>query len=397
MRILYSHRVQSRDGQSVHIEELVAAFRQLGHEVLVVGPRLYERAEFGGDSRLIAALRRHLPGALCEIAEILYNLLAFLRLRRACRRFAPDIVYERYNLYYLAGTLLRRRYRIPYCLEVNAPLAQERERFGDLALAPLARRLERLVWRSADRVFVVTRVLADSVAAAGVPRERILVTPNGIDPEPFLSPPYRARPGAAVTIGFVGFVREWHGLDGVIAGLAADPADPPIRLLIAGDGPARPALERQAAALGVAARVQFAGFQPRRAIPDLIRQFDIALQPRAVPYASPLKLFEYMACGRAIVAPDQPNMREILEDGVSALLFNPDEPGALWRAIGRLARDPQLRERLGHGARQALEARQFTWRENAARVIAAASLLRRAAEAAPGADQSRARDRHARP
>jgi glycosyltransferase involved in cell wall biosynthesis len=373
MRILYSHRIQSRDGQSVHVEELVAAFRRLGHEVLVVGPSLYERAEFGGDSRLIAALRRTVPGALLELAEIGYNVLAFLRLRRAYRRFAPDFVYERYNLYYLAGLLLRRWYRTPYYLEINSPLAEERARFGALALAPVARRLERLVWRSADRVFVVTRVLAEIAAAAGVPDERITVTPNGIDPEVFAAQPYRARPGAAITIGFVGFVRDWHGLDGVIAGLAAEPADPPIRLIIAGDGPVRSALERQAAALGIAAHVHFAGFQPRQAMPDLIRRFDIALQPRAVPYASPLKLFEYMACGCAIVAPDQPNIREILTNGVDALLFDPDDPQALWRAIRRLARDPELRERLGEGARHTLVARNLTWQGNALRITAAAA------------------------
>jgi glycosyltransferase involved in cell wall biosynthesis len=383
VRILYSHRIQSRDGQSVHIEELVAALRRLGHEVLVVGPGLYERAEFGGDSRLIGALRRHLPGAPLEAAEISYNLPAFLRLRRAWRDFAPDFVYERYNLYHLAGTLLRRRYRTPFFLEVNAPLAEERERFGGLALGPVARWLEGLAWRSADRVFAVTRVLADRIAATGVPDERIIVTPNGIDPEPFFAQPYRARPGAPVVVGFVGFVRDWHGLDRVISGLAAEGADPPIHLVVAGDGPARPALEQQAAALGVALRVRFAGFQPREAIPDLIRSFDIALQPQAVPYASPLKLFEYMGCGRAIVAPDRPNIREILDDGASALLFDPDEPGALWRAIRRLARDPELRERLGRGAREALERRDFTWRGNALRILAAAASCRTGAPAAP--------------
>lgn len=373
MRILYSHRIQSRDGQSVHIEELVAAFRKLGHEVLVVGPGLYERAEFGGDSRLIGALRRHLPGAPLEAAEIFYNLPAFLRLRRAYQRFAPDFVYERYNLYHLAGMLLRRGPRTPFFLEVNAPLAEERERFGGLALGPAARWLEGLVWRSADRVFAVTGVLGDRIAAKGVPDERIIVTPNGIDPEPFSAQPYRARPGAPVVIGFVGFVRDWHGLDGVISGLAAEGADPPIHLVVAGDGPARPALEQQAAALGVAPRVRFAGFQPRQAIPDLIRQFDIALQPQVVPYASPLKVFEYMGCGRAIVAPDRPNIREILDDGASALLFDPDEPGALWRAIRRLAGDPELRERLAEGARQTLERRNFTWQGNALRILAAAT------------------------
>src|SRR5579871_5513915 len=103
MRILYSHRIQSRDGQSVHVEELVAALRELGHEVLVVGPGFYEKAEFGGESGLVAAIRSRLPRAVGEIAELLYNIPAWWRLRLAYQRLRPDLIYERYNLYHLAG------------------------------------------------------------------------------------------------------------------------------------------------------------------------------------------------------------------------------------------------------------------------------------------------------
>src|SRR5580700_7723662 len=103
MRILYSHRVQSHDGQSVHIEELVSAFRSAGHEVLVIGPKFYERGALGDESRFVAFARRTLPGAVAEIAEILYNVPAFFRLRRAQKSFQPDFIYERYNLFFLAG------------------------------------------------------------------------------------------------------------------------------------------------------------------------------------------------------------------------------------------------------------------------------------------------------
>ena len=57
MRILYSHRIQSRDGQSVHVEELVGALRAAGHEVLVVGPGFYEASGFGGESSTVARIR----------------------------------------------------------------------------------------------------------------------------------------------------------------------------------------------------------------------------------------------------------------------------------------------------------------------------------------------------
>src|SRR4051794_12285100 len=96
MRILYSHRIGSRDGQSVHVDELVAALRQLGHDVLVVGPGLYDRAQFGGENGFVAWVRRNMPLSANETLEIAYNLAAYRRLRRACRAFKPDLIYERY-------------------------------------------------------------------------------------------------------------------------------------------------------------------------------------------------------------------------------------------------------------------------------------------------------------
>ncbi len=368
MRILYSHRIQSRDGQSVHVEALIGALRELGHEVLVVGPGFYQKAEFGGESGVVALLRSRLPRAIGELAELAYNLPAYWRLRLACRRFQPQLIYERYNLYFLAGTLLARRTGLPLFLEVNAPLADERSRHGGLGLPGLARWLERYVWRTADRVLAVTGVLKDMIAATGVSAARIEVVPNGIEPTRFADLP--ARPSADdVVLGFVGFVRDWHGLDGVIAAMAADMSGPRIRLELVGDGPALPALKQQANALGIADRVNFAGLVDHDAIPAVVAGFDIALQPRVVDYASPLKIFEYMAAGKAIVAPDQPNIREVLANGVTALLFDPAEPEAMWRVIRCLAADPALREQLGDAARREIARRDYTWRGNAERII----------------------------
>jgi glycosyltransferase involved in cell wall biosynthesis len=368
MRILYSHRIQSRDGQSVHVEELIAAFRALGHEVLVVGPGFYEKAEFGGESGLVSAIRSRLPRWIGELAELAYNAPAWWRLRRAHQRFQPDLIYERYNLYYLAGTLLSRRTGTPLFLEVNAPLVDERSRHGGLGLPLLARRLERFVWCSADRVLAVTGVLKGMIADAGVPPQRIEVIPNGIEVSRFAALPPRPEVPDPIVLGFVGFVRDWHGLDTVIAAMAAD-RDLRLELVIVGDGPAVPSLREQAEALGLGDRVRFTGLIAHEAIPEMVGGFDIALQPRVVAYASPLKLFEYMAAGKAIVAPDQPNIREVLTNGTTALLFDPSAPEELWEAIRRIATDATLRARLGEAAKAEIERRGYTWLDNARRVV----------------------------
>lgn len=367
MRILYSHRIQSRDGQSVHVEELIHAFRSAGHEVLVIGPGFYEQAEFGGESQLIATIRRLLPGFAQELAEIAYNIPATWRLWKAYRSFHPDFVYERYNLYFLAGALLARCTGIPLLMEVNAPLAEERAKFGGLKLRALARAIERFTWRSASVTLPVTRVLGDMMVAAGAHAKRIKVVPNGIVLDRF--PPRAGNDGAEVVLGFAGFVRDWHGLDTIVDGLARDNDLSNVSLVVVGDGPARPGLELQARVLMIERRVRFSGIVPHDQVAGRVMEFDIALQPAVTPYASPLKIFDYMAAGCAIVAPDQPNIREILEHERTALLFDPKDDRQRWNAIQRLARDKALRHRLGSAARAELEARRYTWGGNAARVV----------------------------
>ena len=366
MRILYSHRIQSRDGQSVHVEELIAALRHAGHEVLVVGPSFYDDSGFGGESGTVARLRRLLPGALGEVAELGYNLLAYRRLSAAAHAFKPDLLYERYNLYYLAGAWLAPRLGVPYYLEVNSPLAAERSAFGSLRLQRLAHALELRTWRTATRVLPVTHVLADIVTAAGVTPDRVRVVPNGVVLDRF--PAQTRATSGKVTLGFVGFVRDWHGMDGLIRQMAA--GDSRTALTLVGDGPVRAELEQLAASLGLGDRVHFTGTVPHEQVPAEVARFDIALQPKVTAYASPLKIFDYMAASRAIVAPDQPNIREVLTHEVTALLFDPAEPGAIWAAIARLVAEPALRDRLGQAARAALEAADYTWSGNARRITA---------------------------
>jgi glycosyltransferase involved in cell wall biosynthesis len=340
--------------------------------VLLVGPSAYAKAEFGR-SGWVSWLRRSLPGFVTELLELAYAVPATLRLDRAAAGFRPDVIYERYNLFHLAGALVARRRGLPLLLEVNAPLVEERSRFGGLALKPLARWAERFVWRSATWALPVTEVLAGYLRSAGVEPDRIRVIPNGIDLEAFTEAlAARQAPAGApeLVLGFVGFVRDWHGLDRVIEAIAAYPGPARILLKVVGEGPARPGLEALAARLGIADRVVFTGLAPREAIPQHVAGFDIALQPASVAYASPLKVFEYMAAGRAIVAPDQPNIREVLRDGETALLFDPADPQTMWRAIARLIEDAALRARLGAAARAEILARDLTWSGNARRIVA---------------------------
>jgi glycosyltransferase involved in cell wall biosynthesis len=380
MKILYHHRTASKDGQAVHIEELIHSFRALGHDVRVVGPQSAAdgAAPMGAEVGWVHKVRARLPKAVYELLEFAYSLLAYLRLARAAREFQPDFIYERYNLYLLAGVVLKRRLRVPLLLEVNAPLADERARFGGLGLPWLARWAEGLAWRSADVVLPVTQVLGAQIASRGVPAERIVVIPNGINEAHFATAPTPADAKRALgwpealILGFTGFVRDWHGVDRVLRWMASSDAPAQARLLIVGDGPARADLERLAAELSLGERVRFTGVIARERVPEHVAAFDIALQPAVVAYASPLKLFEYLALGKAIVAPRQPNIEEVLDDGANALLFDADAPGALEAALTRLCADAALRERIAAGAGATVHRLGLTWHSNARRAAALA-------------------------
>ncbi len=374
MKILYHHRTASKDGQAVHIEELIGALRELGHEVLVVGPQ-GSGGSMGDDANWVHRLKATLPKALYELLELAYTLLAYRRLTVVAREFRPDFIYERYNLFLLAGAMLKRRLGIPLLLEVNAPLAEERGRFGGLGLPRLARWAESRAWRDADFVLPVTRVLAGHVAAAGVPAERISVIPNGINRTHFAAAPTpviaKRNLGLsdALVLGFTGFVRDWHGVDRVIRWMASPAAPTNTMLMVVGDGPVRVDLEHLADQLMLHGRVRFTGVVPRDRVPEHVAAFDIALQPAVVPYASPLKLFEYLALGKAVIAPRQPNIEEILADDDNALLFEASEPGAFEHALTRLCVDKTLRARLAASAATTIDRLDLTWLGNANRVI----------------------------
>ena len=380
MRILFHHRIGSKDGQFVHIEALTRALEKQGHEIFIVGPRGTGRQHFGGESSRIAWLKRKMPGAFYELLELGYSIPAYFRLARAIRRRHPDVIYERYNLFFPAGIIAKRRFKLPLLLEVNAPLFEERQRYGGLRLKGLARWSEHFTWRGADAVFVVTDVLGDVVRQSGVPPHNVVITPNGVDAaayeEPERGKALRRMLGLenTVVLGFVGFAREWHGLEKIVDLLARQPRGN-LHFLLVGHGPACPIISARAESLGVKDKVTITGVVEHAQVPDYVMAFDVALQPSVVPYASPLKLFEYLAAGCAVVAPNSANIREILTHEHDALLFSQLEGGGFAAAIQRLLADPALRKRLGAQAKATVRERGLSWAGNARTVIRVAETL----------------------
>jgi glycosyltransferase involved in cell wall biosynthesis len=375
MKILYHHRIASKDGQFVHVEELTQALKRLGHEIIFVGPNVMNNSEFGSEGGMIPLLKKFIPGFAYEIMELCYSSIAFYKLWRAVKTHQPDCLYERYNLYMPAGIWIKRLFKLPMILEVNAPLYAERSKFDGIAIPFLARWSEEFTWRHADHVVPVTQVLADKISAVGVNSSNITVIPNGINFERFGNFPTTRQAKIklglqdSLVLGFTGFVREWHRLDRVIDLLANEQAGQTRHLLLVGDGPARESLEQHAKSIGVADRVTITGIVERAKVADYVAAFDVALQPDVVEYASPLKLFEYMGLGRAIVAPDTANIREVLTHNDNALLFNADDMDVSFpAAVEVFCSNAELRDKLGAGASKTVLDGGFTWDNNAQRV-----------------------------
>ena len=361
---------------------MIAAMRAQGHEVRIVAPEVGNAGEMGGGVDWVHRLKKLLPKSLYELLELAYSLIAYRQLRAVAIDFKPDFIYERYNLFLLAGVLLRKRMGIPLLLEVNAPLVFERSKHsGGLALKRLAKWAEGVAWRNADFVLPVTRVLGGYVKDYGVPENRIVVVPNGINESHFDQAPSpdaaKSRLGLSgkLILGFTGFVRDWHGVDRVVRWLATHEAPANACLLVVGDGPVRDELESLARSLGIADRVRFTGVVDREKVPEHVAAFDIALQPAVTAYASPLKLMEYLVLAKPVIAPQEPNLQEILRDNENALLFDGQSPDGFELALSRLCADAGLRARLATGARATIGELDLTWNGNARRVVGLAKGL----------------------
>lgn len=375
VKILYHHRIASKDGQYVHVEELTNALDELGHELHFVAPQVNENADFGGDGGFVSKLKKALPKALYETLELSYSAWVFIKLVVAILKFKPEVIYERYNLYQPAGVIAAKLFKIPLLLEINAPLVEERAKYSGLALQGFAKKIEDFTWRGATHCLPVTDVLADYMREANIPESRITVIHNGVRQQ-FIDEMMQHDINVnkqEIVIGFTGFIHPWHGMDKALEAIA-EHKELPLRLICVGDGNILPDLRQQAETLGISEKVEFKGLVTRDKVLDFVKEFDIALQPDVTAYASPLKMFEYMAVGALIVAPKTPNIQEILSDN-TALFFEKGDKADFKKALTNAITSYKVLDCKRRAVKQSILDKQFVWQENARKVVELAEAL----------------------
>jgi glycosyltransferase involved in cell wall biosynthesis len=378
-RVIYVHRTQGRGVEGVHMRGVAGALRTRGYDVDFVGPGdpsgsgTVNGSGAGGLKRLLS---KHAPEILFEAAEMGYNWAAAAQLRAALAEPAT-MIYERYAIFAEAGSRAAHRAGIPHVVEVNytahTPLVRPRSSL----LKPLAVAADRRIFEGARLLVAVSSYLRDHlVRDYGIAPERIVVTPNAADPASFdpAVTPVGAVNGVSLegkfVIGFVGTFAPWHGLNLLLDAFERSAAThPEAVLLLIGDGPERAAIAERAARAGLGQRVLFAGEVANTGLAPYVARFDAAVLPDTNEYGSPMKLFEYLAMARPIVAPDYGPVNDVLDDGDNGLIFARRDSAALADRLATLMTDRELSRTLGARGRESLLARR-TWLHNVDTVLA---------------------------
>ncbi len=330
------------------------------------------------------------------LGELFYNFYAKKKFKEEILKFKPDFIYHRYTGYTFSVTKIAKDLNIPLILEFNSFDSWKMKYWGATKnnfkkfiqrylLYNIVKKIENYNLKSASLVLTVSEPIKLDLLKLGIPEERILVNPNGVDSEKFNSEIANTEKyknlkqeiridNNRIIVGFTGTFGEWHGipqLTEAIDVILENKLFPNIYFLLIGEGKLKSKAEKR---IGHYQNVNFLGEIPYLNIQDYLGICDILISPHCPQvdgrqfFGSPTKLFEYMAMGKAIVASNLGQIGEVLEDGKTAILVEPGNVEELVRGILKLAKDKNLREKLGKAAREEV-IKKYTWQKNVQRLI----------------------------
>jgi glycosyltransferase involved in cell wall biosynthesis len=321
-------------------------------------------------------------GGLPLTLQILsYNIFFLRHALRIIRRREVDIICQRHSALNISGVLLSKLARIPIVLEYNSSSFWKRDPDESLKGAWLLRIFEKMNLLGADSIMVVSSVLKDDLVRRNVPANKVIVNPNGVDAGAF-NPDVDGKLvrqelhlDSRTIVGFAGIYGPWHGVEFLaraVKRVAAARGD--VFFLFVGDAKLKRVVEEIGMRDGSRSRMVLVEAVPHIDIPAYLAACDILVSPHVNMadgsrfFGSPVKLFEYMAMGKAIVASEIEQLAHVLQNDVNALLVPPGDVPEIASAILRLSKDAGLRKQLGDAARKrCLDA--FTWQHNVQRFV----------------------------
>jgi len=371
MRILYISYTKPQTGARIHTLEFFEAFRRI-HPDAMLFPAILP-----GQNDESQSTSRHVRAAFLGLRMIVGMLTKKCISEIAIiRKYRPDVIMLRPG-HYASGLFLARLYRIPLILEVNGPVIEftlAKRSFKGLFFWKW---LEKHVFlKHPNRIAVVSESLRQYFISLGVPASKIVTIPNGVDVEKFNpsieGDEVKKRYGfqGKTVLGFSGTFAPWHGVDFLIEALRiliekkASLKNDSALLLIGRPGPhfVMPDLP-----FGYAVTTGHLSYDDMPAHLAAIDIFIAPYPPIEPFYFSPLKLFEAMAMGKAVLASAQGQICELIDDGVSGLLYSPGDMSSFLNKVEMLIKTPELRKRLGTAARERI-VRNYTWQDNADRL-----------------------------
>lgn len=379
-------------GASIHVREFLEALKAQNYAPTVAVARRAETSRYEPDYP-VHMLPNHpslsfLDGADEPDRQVLKEAKDYYR-NEDVQRFLTQLhrsnkfglIYERYSLFATAGCMFAQSTNLPFVLEVNAPLVMEASRYRQLSQMPLARSVEQYLFTNADHIISVSERLRDYIVEV-VPEARVTVVPNGVSLENFESETdviswrnkLTGKPDEAFIIGFVGSVKPWHGVDLLMettSQLVNMDSTYSMCVVGTGDEDYESQLHKQCSELNLSDNLSFTGAVAFEDIPHVLKSMDVLVAPYpdlSHFYFSPLKLFEYMAAGKPIIASDIGQIASLLQHEKTALLVPPGNPEAMADAIRRLRNDTDLAQSLSMNALNEVRI-NHTWRRRLDTVV----------------------------
>jgi glycosyltransferase involved in cell wall biosynthesis len=392
MRILYysSHpqlNLSLQTGPGTHMREMIQAFKNSGHEVLpvIIGDILKSESQLGPaqatNYRMKTILKVLLPSAfwrsLKELKLLRRDTQAESLLEIQLMTFKPDLIYERAAYMQRSGLRVARKYGIRHFMEINAPFLPETNYFEKSGtwLRKKAIAIEKEQISEPEKVFVVSSVLKSYYSPYTSNPDKIIVTPNCIDPDK-IDIDYilkqelnnRLNLDGQFIVGFVGSIFSYHGVDILIRAM------PPLLkkypnsiLLIVGDGHLIPELKQLAGSLQIGSKVIFTGSIPHNQVFTYIDLMDITVMPKSNSYGSPVKIFEYGIMGKAVIAADTIPIRDVMESMKDGILIEPNAQ-VLSDAIVQLIENKELRISLATHFKEKI-IQNYTWMKTVEKIM----------------------------
>ena len=307
-----------------------------------------------------------LTNALRDVYEIFYDWRLYHKIAPTVRDLHPDVILQKHARYGQVGIRLGRRYGLPVFLDDITPV-WEGERYGNRSLKLIARATRKKVFSRASGLIAVSPEMERQLLSEGVSAERIHFVPNGVDCALFdpdgTAMQIRRRYGleGKLVVGYVGAFAGWHKVDLLLeAAPAVLEAVPEAHFLMVGDG-SSDEFKRATHALGLSEHFTFPGGVAHSEVPLYLNAMDMTVLPGTLQYMSPMKIYEYMAMGKPVVAPSGNLITEaVVTPNETGLLFESGNKDSLAKVIVLLLKEHELRQQMGGKARKLVQ-ENFTW------------------------------------